>query len=47
MKLNKMIKSCIQKNTCNHENVIEMTTFGDSERRFKCRDCGEILKREY
>lgn len=47
MKLNKMIKSCIQKKSCSHENVREITTFGDAERRFKCSDCGAVLKKEF
>ena len=47
MRLNKMIKKYAQKKACDHNNVREVTTFGDNERKFKCADCGAIIKKEF
>jgi len=29
---------------CKHNNVVEITTFDDDERLFRCRGCEKILK---
>lgn len=31
---------------CPHDDLVELTTFGDEERTFRCRKCGAVIRFE-